>query len=182
VRRRDRDAVRRRRRIVGPAMIVGLHLIALAGFAAAMAAAAIEDLRRLVIPNPLVLALCALWLVHLGTAADASWAGALSAVGGAATVFLGGAVLFARGVIGGGDVKLFSAAALWVGIEGLAPLFALTGLIGGVLALVLLTPVGARFGARHRADAAGAADRTPVPYGVAIASAALIVTIPRYLL
>jgi prepilin peptidase CpaA len=168
-------------------VILGLHQIALCGFAVVMAAAAIEDLRRLVIPNPLVLALCALWLLHLGTAADLTLTAGLAAVGGAAAVFLAGAALFARGLIGGGDVKLFSAAALWAGVDGLAPLFAFTGLIGGILALVLLTPLGARISARRRAaadpadDAAGAATGVPVPYGVAIAGAALIVTIPPYL-
>jgi hypothetical protein len=46
------------------------------------------------------------------------------------------------------------------------------------LALALLTPLGARFSAQRRAaaDPVGAG-RVPVPYGVAIAAAALIVTI-----
>jgi len=168
-------------------MTAGLHLIPLSGFAVLMAAAAVEDFRRLVIPNPLILALCVLWPLHLATAADATLTAGLTAVGCAAAVFLAGSLMFARGLIGGGDVKLLSAAALWAGIDGVAPLFAVTGLIGGVLALVLLTPLGARIGARRRSAAADAgagaraANRAPVPYGVAIAAAALIVTIPPHL-
>ena len=177
-------------------MMPGLHLIALIGFVALMAAAAIEDLRRLIIPNRLVLALCALWPVHLATAADTTLAAGLGAVGCAAGVFLAGTLLFARGLIGGGDVKLLSAAALWAGAGAVAPLFVLTGLIGGFLALLLLTPLGAWIGGHRRIAAAGAAGRAAghadgevdiaaagpiaVPYGVAIAGAALIVTIPQH--
>jgi prepilin peptidase CpaA len=167
-------------------MALGLHLIPLSGFAVLMAAAAIEDFRRLVIPNPVILALCVLWPLHLATA-HATLAAGLEAVACASTVFLAGTVMFARGLIGGGDVKLFFAATLWAGADRVAPLFAVTGLIGGVLALAFLTPLGARISARRRAaqDHAGAdacaANRAPMPYGVAIAIAALIVTIRPHL-
>jgi prepilin peptidase CpaA len=164
-------------------MTTGLQLTALFGFAGLMAAAAIEDIRRLVIPNPLVVALCALWPLRFATAADPSLATGLETIACAAAVFLAGAMIFARGLIGGGDVKLFSVASLWAGPGGLAPLLAVTGLLGGVLAILCLTPLGAWVGARRRcapisAEAvAGAGSGTPVPYGAAIAAAAVIVTI-----
>lgn len=164
-------------------MAPGLHLIALLGFAGLMAAAAIEDGRRLVIPNPLVLALCALWPLRLATGAEASLAAGLVAVTCAAAIFLAGAVAFARGLIGGGDVKLLSVAALWAGPDRVAPLLVLTALIGGVLAVACLTPLGAwvgawRGGAPNPGEAvAGTGNGRPVPYGVAIAVAALIVTL-----
>jgi prepilin peptidase CpaA len=159
-------------------MMLGPQLIPLTGFAVLMAAAAIEDFRRLVIPNPLILVLCGFWVLRLEAAGDIHLAAALAAAGCALAVFLAGAVLFARGLIGGGDVKLLSAAALWAGADGVALLLAVAGLLGGVLALALLTPLGARFSAQRRAaaDPVGAG-RVPVPYGVAIAAAALIVTI-----
>ncbi len=168
-------------------MATGLQLAALFGFAGLMAAAAVEDVRRLVIPNPLVVALCALWPLRLATAGDASLTTGLEAMAGAAAVFLAGAMIFARGLIGGGDVKLFSAAALWTGAGRLASLLVVTGLLGGVLAILCLTPLGARVGARRRAapdpaeTIAGVGSGTPIPYGVAIAAAALIVTIGPYL-
>ena len=167
-------------------MATGLQLAALFGFAGLMAAAAIEDVRRLVVPNPLVIALCALWPLRFATAADPSLGAGLEALACATAVFFAGAMLFARGLIGGGDVKLFSAAALWVGAGGLAPLLAVTGLLGGVLAVLCLTPLGARVGAGRRcapnpaAAVPGVGSGTPVPYGAAIAAAALIVIIAPY--
>jgi prepilin peptidase CpaA len=168
-------------------MAPGFHLIPLFGFAVLMAAAAIEDFRRLVIPNPLILALCVLWPLYLATAADVTLAAGLKAVACASAVFLATAAMFARGLIGGGDVKLFSAATLWAGADRIALLIAVTGLIGGVLALAFLTPLGTRISARqrsaqgHAGTGAGAPNRAPLPYGVAIAAAALIVMIPPYL-
>jgi prepilin peptidase CpaA len=46
-------------------------------------------------------------------------------------------MFFAR-TLGGGDVKLLTAAALWVGMKGLLPLIVWVGLAGGVLVLILL--------------------------------------------
>jgi Flp pilus assembly protein protease CpaA len=47
---------------------VALHLVPLAGFAGLMATAAFEDLRRLIIPNGLILGLCVLWPLYVATA------------------------------------------------------------------------------------------------------------------
>ena len=77
-----------------------------------MAAAAVEDIRRLVIPNAVVAGLCVLWPLHLAATASFTIAGGLGAAGCAAAVFLVGALLFSRGLIGGGDVKLLAAATL----------------------------------------------------------------------
>jgi prepilin peptidase CpaA len=172
-------------------MTFDADLVPLIGFAALMAVAAIEDLRRLVIPNGLIIGLCILWPLHLATAAHATPVLAVEAVGGAAAVFLAGAMLFSRGLIGGGDVKLLSAASLWAGAGAIPPLLALTGVFGGLLALLFLTPLGAWItasrGTRSGPGASGpgagalAADAVPVPYGVAIAAAALTVTIAPYL-
>jgi prepilin peptidase CpaA len=96
-------------------------------------------------------------------------------------------MLFARGLIGGGDVKLFAAASLWAGAGALPRLLMLTALVGGVLALGFLIAIGQQRIAPPRPGAVPATrgalrvGRTPIPYGVAIAAAALIVTIPRYL-
>ncbi len=160
------------------------QLVPLAGFAALMTAAAIEDLRRLVIPNRLILGLFILWPIHLGTVPGTTPATAAEAVGCATAVFSVGALLFSCGLIGGGDVKLLSAATLWAGAAASPPLLVLTGLIGGLLSLFFLTPWGARLittrqvAANGAGPAAGMVSRVPVPYGAAIAAAALIVTIP----
>jgi prepilin peptidase CpaA len=165
-------------------MPVAPHLIPLAGFAGLMATAAFEDCRRLVIPNGLILGLCALWPLHVMTAPMLTLMAAASAALCAAAVLFVGALLFSRGLIGGGDIKLLTAATLWAGPAATPTLLVLTGLLGGVLCLLLLTPAGALIAAARPSlrDPSGIATRGAnpvlVPYGVAIAAAALIVTIP----
>src|SRR5437764_14899240 len=155
--------------------------IALPVFAVVMAIAAYEDFRRLVIPNLLPAVLCVAWPVHF--AAAPSLFGAMTAVGCALAVFIVGAALFARGFLGGGDVKLLTAATLWCGAAGTPSLLVLTGILGGVLTLFLLLPFGAQLAAAGRALLGPAAIDTSksVPYGVAIAGAALIVVLSPHL-
>jgi prepilin peptidase CpaA len=167
-------------------MAPGLDRMALAGFAALMIAAAVIDFRRLVIPNTLVIALCALWPLHAGSLRGAGLLVAVESIAVAALVLVAGSALFARGLVGGGDVKLLAAACLWTGAAGVPRLLLGTALIGGVLALMFLTPLARLSGAGRRLDelqqdqAAGAGS-APIPYGVAIAAASLIVTLPPYL-
>jgi len=163
---------------------VALHLVPLAGFAGLMVTAALEDCRRLIIPNGMILGLCILWPIYAATTPLLSLAAAGGALLCAAAVFIVGALLFSRGLIGGGDVKLLAAATLWAGPAATPPLLVLTGLLGGVLCFLLLTPAGAlitliRSPAHEPSAAAGSGtSRIVVPYGVAIAAAALIVTVP----
>ncbi len=152
------------------------HLVPLAGFAGLMAAAAFEDLRRLIIPNTLVFALCVLWPLQLATAPTISLADSAGAALCATAVFAAGALLFSRGLMGGGDVKLLTAATLWAGPSLTPALLIVTAFLGGLLTLALLSPLVLR--AVFAPAAGNAAKRMPVPYGVAIAGAALIVTIP----
>jgi prepilin peptidase CpaA len=160
-------------------MFLQPDIIALPVFAAVMAIAAYEDFRRLVIPNLLPAILCVAWPVHF--AAAPSLFGAMTAVGCALAVFIVGAALFARGFLGGGDVKLLTAATCT------PSLLVLTGILGGVLTLFLLLPFGAQLAAAGRAllgPAAIAAEHDTaktVPYGVAIAGAALIVVLSPHL-
>ena len=93
-------------------------------------------------------------------------------------LLIGTFALFAFGYLGGGDAKLASAIALWVGIEQALPFLILTALFGGALSLIIL---GYRFmplpgfllgwtpAARLHEKGAG------IPYGVAIAAAAMMV-------
>jgi prepilin peptidase CpaA len=170
-------------------MTLHAQAFALTAFAVVMAAAAFEDFRRLVIPNLLPILLCALWPVYFAAAPgfSPSFYGALAAIGCAAAVFVVGAVLFARGYLGGGDVKLLSAATLWVGPAGTPTLLMLTSVLGGALALFLLMPLGGQIAAAARGMLGQPPIHVerglamPVPYGVAIAGAALIVTLSPHL-
>ncbi len=162
-----------------------LHDVALAGFAALMAAAAFEDFRRFTIPNPLTIAIGLLW--PLSFAAPPGLYPVLADLACGLAVFAAGALLFARGWLGGGDVKLLAASALWAGPGLLPALLIATGILGGVLGLLLVSPVGGQLagaarrllGAAHPLPAIGGSS-TPVPYGVAIAGAALIVVVPPH--
>jgi prepilin peptidase CpaA len=163
-----------------------LQLVPLTGFVTLMAIAAFEDFRRLVIPNGVVVGLCVLWPFYLATAPGSTLISAMTALGCGVAVFLAGAMLFSRGLIGGGDVKLLAAATLWAGPAKILPLLALTGLLGGLLGLFVLLPAGLEFvGLRRRtpqgvSEAAGIRPSSAVvPYGVAIAAAALIVIVPQ---
>jgi len=165
-------------------MALQLQFAALLGFAGLMLAAAFEDLRRLIIPNALALALCLLWPLY--AVAAPSLYDVLASLGCAIAVFLAGALCFARGYLGGGDVKLLSAGALWAGPNGTIPLLVLTGVLGGILALFVMIPPGAHIADLARAKL-GPADvpsktgmATPIPYGIAIAGAAVIVVFLPY--
>lgn len=87
-------------------------------------------------------------------------------------------VFFARGWIGGGDAKLAAATALWLGWTHLYEYLLYASLLGGVLTFLLLEfrkralpPVLARqpWVARLHEPNGG------VPYGIALAAAALLV-------
>ena len=161
-------------------MALQLHFAALIGFAALMIIAAFEDFRRLVIPNALSLSVCVLWPLYIAPIADLAIV--LGSLGCAALVFLVGALCFSRGFLGGGDVKLLTAATLWAG-PGLTPsLLLVTGVLGGVLALALLIPPCAHFATLARVKLGPETEvqptnrlATPVPYGIAIAAAAMLV-------
>lgn len=105
----------------------------LASLLALLALAALIDLRERRVPNWLTGCVVALYPVHvLVSPTPVAWPGAL---GAAAAVFLLGFVLFARQLIGGGDVKLIAAVTLWAGIDQLALFALVTSLAGGGLAV-----------------------------------------------
>jgi prepilin peptidase CpaA len=108
----------------------------LAGLVALLALAAVIDLRERRIPNWLTGGIAALYPLYvLASPMPITWPGALAV---AAAVFMFGLVLFARQLIGGGDVKLIAALCLWTGLEHLVLFALVTSLTGGGLALCSL--------------------------------------------
>lgn len=85
--------------------------------------------------------------------------------------------LFAVGAFGGGDVKLFSAGALWAGPAALTEYAFWMAMAGGVLAITLLvmrrTPLSA-FASSIPALRPLMMAKAGMPYGVAIAAGAFI--------
>jgi prepilin peptidase CpaA len=82
-----------------------------------------------------------------------------------------GTFVHARGVLGGGDVKLLAATALWTDLSGAPMLLAAVFLCGGIIALLMIARVLIR---RRRSDQK-LRDRRSVPYGVAIAAGTLLI-------
>jgi prepilin peptidase CpaA len=153
------------------------QIVMLGVFPFAMAYAAASDLISMTISNRLCLFLVASFAVCtvlLGLSPAAiGWhlaAGALVLV-----VAFG---LFAAGWIGGGDAKLAAATALWFGFDQLMPYLLVAGLLGGLLTILILRlrsrPLPAmveNWGWARRLHAANEG----VPYGIALAFAALLV-------
>jgi prepilin peptidase CpaA len=146
-------------------------------FPALMAFAASSDLFTMTISNRLSLALAGgFFLMALVSGMGLAVLGMHLAA--AALVLLVAFIFFARGWIGGGDAKLAAATALWFGFGHLLDYLTWASLLGGVLTLLLLQfrrfdlpQVLARQKWIERLHDAGAG----VPYGIALAAAALIV-------
>jgi prepilin peptidase CpaA len=145
-------------------------------------AAAMFDLTCFIIPNAVPSAIVATFVIFLVGVALAghamSWTDAALHFSAGFLGLAVGMALFAPGWIGGGDAKLFAAVTLWLGWESLFHYVLLASLLGGALTLGLISfrrlplpPILA-----DQPWIARLADSTAgVPYGVALAVAALIV-------
>jgi prepilin peptidase CpaA len=146
-------------------------------FPAMMAFAASSDLLTMTISNRVSLTLAGGFLaMALVTGMPPS--DILSHFGAGAAVLVVSFTFFARGWIGGGDAKLVAATALWLGFDQLIEYLLYASLFGGALTILMLRfrlmPLPEAlahqdWAARlHRTDAG-------VPYGIALAAAALVV-------
>lgn len=145
-------------------------------FAAIMAFGAAMDLLTMRIPNRISIAL-ALAFIAAAPLAGMTTYDILSHVGAGAVVLAASIALFAVGGFGGGDAKLLSAAALWIGFDQLLPFLLYVTVFGGVLALAILyyrrIPV---LGIRTPDWAMNLHRRgSGIPYGIAITASALLV-------
>jgi len=136
----------------------------LAMLAVLLVVAAVGDLRRRIIANRLNLAI-ALLAVPWWLAVGLSPGGIAVQLATSLLLLLFFAGCFALGWMGGGDVKLLAALGLWLPVAQVAQLLVWMAIGGAVLAAAML--VGQR-----RLCASGPLE---VPYGVAIAGAALLV-------
>ena len=137
-------------------MADGSAVALLGGLALLLITAAVSDLRHREIPNwlNLTIALGAplFWWAH----GLALWPDVTVQIGAAFAVFAVFFALFAFGAIGGGDVKMIGALALWIDASLLLPLLQIMALVGGMLIHKKLRK----------------SENIPeVPYGVAIAIA-----------
>ena len=154
-----------------------IDAIRLLMFPALMAFAASSDLLTMTISNRLSLILAGGFFLLAGvTGMNLTEFG--MHLGAAALVLAAAFIFFAQGWIGGGDAKLAAATALWFGFGHLFDYLVYSSLLGGALTLLLLQfrqlplpVVLARQPWVVRLHEKGGG----IPYGVALAAAALIV-------
>ncbi|MFA5969245.1 MAG: prepilin peptidase [Sphingomonas sp.] len=135
--------------------------------------AGVQDVWRLRITNFFPIAIVALypaWVAAVGF----DWSIWQNCAVFAVTLMIG-ILAFSRGLLGGGDVKLLAAIALWFDIQGSAALFAYVSIGGLLLSLALI--IGRRLVPSTLLDRSGALalrPKGPIPYGVAIAGGAIL--------
>ncbi len=161
-------------------MMVSILLVAI--LPAILIAAAFFDLTTYTIPNMLPAAMFVLFAAFLLTIALAghglNWSDTWPHLLAGVVALVGGMALFAAGWVGGGDAKLFAMACLWLGWDSMFEYMLVASLLGGMLTLALLAlrrlalpPLLATQPWLVRL----ADQNSGVPYGVAIAIAALAV-------
>ncbi len=146
------------------------QLALIGALGALLIAAAITDLRSRIISNRLNLAIATLApLWWLASGLDL-WPGVAVQLLVAAIVFALFAALFAFGMMGGGDVKLLGALALWFPWQAVLSLIVLMAILGGLVTIVTVI--------HHRMTKR--LGQPEIPYGVAISIAALWLLGERY--
>jgi len=148
-----------------------LQNVLIAILAAGLLLAIAGDLRTRTIPNKLNAAIALLAIPFWWLSGLPLWPGVAIQIAMAAGLLALFAIAFHFGAMGGGDVKMIAALALWLTPDATLKLLVIMSLAGGVLTIAMLV--------RHRL----ANIETPieVPYGVAIALAGFWVLGERYL-
>jgi prepilin peptidase CpaA len=141
-----------------------------------MVYAAISDLLTLTISNRVSIALAVLFIA-LAFACGLPATEILWHLGCGAVMLVLAFFLFARGWIGGGDAKLAAATAIWLGFDHLGDYALSASVLGGVLTVSIIVlrtwPLPGVLLARQWATRLHEPG-TGIPYGIALASAGLI--------
>ena len=143
----------------------------LAILAAILVFAAVVDVRTFTISNRLNLTVAALAPLYWWSVALSPWPGIAMQVATGGAVFALLAAAFYAGMMGGGDVKLAAALALWFSPAMTVKFLVLMSIAGGVLTLAVL--------GWHRWKRREG--RPEIPYGVAIAFGGLAILTQRFL-
>jgi prepilin peptidase CpaA len=148
-------------------------MIATAGFGALLVAASCFDVLSLRIPNVIPLGLVVLFalqlLVEPGVHAPLDHFLAM------AVMLLILMPVFVLDMLGGGDVKLLAAVALWLGMQKLVGLLILVGIVGGIFALFWLAMRWlVRTGLGDRRLPRSLQARAPLPFALPIAIVAAL--------
>lgn len=148
----------------------GLSWILLAGLAALLLAAAYCDIRRREIDHWNVIAIGLLAIPFWFAEGLSVWPDMAIQIGVALIVFAVFAAMFAFGWMGGGDVKLLAALALWLPWQALVLMLVIMSFAGGALTLFMVAHSKLR-----------RTENPEIPYGVAIAFGGLWLIGERFL-
>jgi prepilin peptidase CpaA len=149
----------------------GFTDLLLLALAAILVVAAVIDVRTFTISNRLNAAVAAGAPLYWLSIALNPWPGMAIQLAAGTIVFVLLAIAFFAGMMGGGDVKLAAALALWFSPACTIKFLVLMSVAGGVLTLGIL-------GWHHAQKREG---RPEIPYGVAIAFGALTILSQRFL-
>tara|TARA_B100001540_G_scaffold205822_1_gene181267 strand:+ start:5101 stop:5706 length:606 start_codon:yes stop_codon:yes gene_type:complete len=165
-------------------LATNMPLICITLFALTMVWALVSDVRAYLLSNRLCLTVAALYPLYIMSLwfnnAAPGGTDLLITLFIALIIFAVGVVLFARGIMGGGDVKLLPVVALWAGPTFVLPFLFITSIIGGLVTLFVL----AQYGLKRSNFLKSSPDvnlpspnmaEIQVPYGVGIAAGGLFV-------
>ena len=148
-------------------------MIVTVGFGALLFAASCWDVLRLRIPNVIPLALALLFALRLYLVPGVE--DPLDHILAMGLALLALLPLFALNMLGGGDVKLLAAVALWLGMDRLAALLILVGIVGGLFALLWLAMRWLiRTGLRGRTLPPSLQAHAPLPFALPISVVAAL--------
>jgi prepilin peptidase CpaA len=148
-----------------------LAMVLAALLAVLLVAAAISDLKWRIIDNDLNFAIAALAVAYWAATGLSPWPDLVWQVGIALIVFMFFAGLNFVGGMGGGDVKMAGAMALWIPVSLILPTLTVMALAGGVISAAMVV---------HKYIGKKTA-QPEVPYGVAIAIGGLWALHQQYL-
>lgn len=136
-----------------------------------LAYAALGDVRVRIIPNWLVIAIAAFAPVLWWVSGMSLWPEIAVQIGVAIGFMVLFSIFFALNAMGGGDVKLIAALALWFPVIAFLQLLMVMSIVGGIITLGMWV--------REKVRKSG--KNIEVPYGVAISVAGIWAIHERYL-
>jgi prepilin peptidase CpaA len=166
-----------------------LQILVIALFMATLIYAAMTDFKRLEISNMASLFITLLF-IPAAVMAELSFTNIMLHYAWAFGILVVGAIIFALGLIGGGDVKLLAGVAVWFEAGDLVDLVMYIALLGGALAVIMLSAKKIPFIARLLGTPVWLESnhglQQPIPYGVAISAASIMLigrvpVLPEYL-
>jgi prepilin peptidase CpaA len=152
-------------------MNAGFTDLLLGALAVILVVAAVIDVRTFTISNRLNMVVALLAPVFWWSIGMPLWPDVAIHVGVAVAVFVLLSIAFFMGMMGGGDVKLAAALALWFSPAATLRFLVFMSIAGGLLTLIVLVIHKVR----------SSPGRPKVPYGVAIAIGGLMILAQRFL-